>query len=194
MLLSLGILVPVLGVIIMIHITILVLQYDLQIGRLLTSTSSSPESSSIPSPQLNLHTSHTSSPISRHAVLRELKSLWRGPYLLARYLLLLVVMVMSCFLFDQAGDRHGWRKGVWVIPTIIATACLPAWIIWRYQPSMKRALRRSFHDGIPTGSSVIFKVDLWLQAVDWLASAREVMTVRESGGGSYELLTSKPPL
>jgi hypothetical protein len=191
MLLCLGILVPVLGVIIMIHITILVLQYDLQMGRHLLlhpSLSSSPGLPlSSPSP-LNLHASPSSpsSSISPHALLLEVKSLWRGPYLLARYLLLLVVVVMSCFLLDQAGDRHGWRKGVWVIPTIIVTACLPAWFIWRYQPSMKGALGDS-------GSSSIFKVTIWLQVVDWLTSTRETRDESGTGGsgkGSYEILTS----
>jgi hypothetical protein len=117
----------------------------------------------------------------------EVKSLWRGPYLLARYLLLLVVVVMSCFLLDQAGDRHGWKKGVWVIPTVIMTACLPAWLIWKYQPTMRAYMRRS---KLVPDSPTIFTVDIWMWIVDWLMGERG----GRRGRGSYEILINKQQL
>jgi hypothetical protein len=178
MLLCLGILVPILGVIIMIHITILVLQYDISIGRYFSS--------------LRIHlTSPSRSPspacfqISPQQFLNEVKSLWRGPYLLAKYILFLVVMVMCCFLLDQSSDRNGWRRGVWVIPSVILIACLPSWLLWKYQPSVA-SLARVSSSSTSFSPSSIFQVDVWLGVVVWLMN---LSVGSEERHGSYEILT-----
>jgi hypothetical protein len=181
MLLCLGILVPVLGIIIMIHITILVLQYDISIGRYFSPFhTATPATYTTGIPLLPRE-------ISPQMFLNEVKSLWRGPYLLAKYVMFLVVMVMSCFLLDQASDHHGWRKGVWVIPSIILIACLPSWLLWKYQPSITR-FSASTSFASPSSPS-IFRVDVWLGVVGWLMNLS--VGSKERGHGSYEILTNK---
>lgn len=179
MLLCLGILVPLLGVIIMIHITILVLQYDISIGQYLSSSQkTSPKSATSTLPILHPRE------ILPQLFLNEVRSLWRGPYLLAKYIMFLVVAVMSCFLLDQASDHNGWRRGIWVIPSIIVTACLPAWLLWKYQPSIHRFSASAFG----TSSPLIFRMDGWLRVVEWLMNLGVASIDRR---GSYEILTNK---
>jgi len=172
-----GIIVPLLGIIISIHITVMVIQHDIFIGRHFSS-SNNPDSDN-PEHRTQISTNQEDWSFSQ-AFMIEVRSIWRGPYLLANYIIVIVVMLMGCFLLDQASDRDGWRQGVWVVPSLFVT-CVPAWLLWRYQPSWKDRILccgfgsssvseedKEFH--LKWGSMGMLDVSHWLSLVEWLLS------------------------